>query len=343
MFFKIKNFYDLIILLVKNIFLMIRSGIPLVIRCVASPDQLEAGQFVWLNVSCEDNYIYSRFNREKVLSTSLLIRVNITMPVNKSFNLPIFEKKLYEFTIDENWTGILANIRITNDLPVTYSLLSNSDYFELTNRNELKLKKQVDYDNGQRVFNITVRAINTNDMDYYADASVLVLVNDLNDNPPTFLENEFKFALMKENLIAKGTKIGIMYAIDLDYEDMLTFSIRSANNSSKENDRLNELFDLVPINMSLSAGGNGLQGVNLVSKKEFKSNSLQTNQEMFEFNVVVRDKAFHEKSSPVQIRFVSSIDQTSQLEWSYQNDSNVYRAVLKENSPKGTVFKIHSK
>ena len=305
---------------------------------MASPDQLEAGQFIWLNVTCEDNYVYSRLNREKVLSTSLLIRVNITMPVNKSLNLPVFEKKLYEFTIDENWTGLLANMSIINDLTVTYSLLSNTDYFELANGNELKLIKQVDYDKGQRVFNLTIRAVNTNDMEYYADASVLILVNDLNDNPPTFLENEFKFALMKENLIAKSTKIGIMYAIDMDYEDLLTFSIRSTNNSSKENEKLNELFDLVPINMTLSAGGNGIQGVSLVSKKEFTSNTLQANQEPYEFNVVVRDKALHEKSSHVVIRFLSSIDQTSQLEWSYQNESNVYKAVVKENSPKGGNF-----
>jgi len=119
---------------------------------------------------------------------------------------------------------------------------------------------------------------------------------------------------MKENLIAKSTKIGIMYAIDMDYEDLLTFSIRSTYNISKENDKLNELFDLVPINMTLSAGGNGIQGVSLVSKKEFTSNTLQANQEPYEFNVVVRDKALHEKSSHIVIRFVSSIDQTSQLE-----------------------------
>ncbi len=305
---------------------------------MASPEQLEAGQFVWLNVTCEDNYVYSRLNREKVLSTSLLIRVNIIITLNKSLNLPVFENKLYEFTIDENWIGFLANISIINDLTVTYSLLSNTDYFELINGNELKLIKQVDYDKGQRVFNLTIRAVNSYDMEYYADASVLILVNDLNDNPPTFLENEFKFALMKENLIAKSTKIGIMYAIDMDYEDLLTFSIRSTYNISKENDKLNELFDLVPINMTLSAGGNGIQGVSLVSKKEFTSNTLQANQEPYEFNVVVRDKALHEKSSHIVIRFVSSIDQTSQLEWSYQNESNVYKAVVKENSPKGRTF-----
>ncbi len=101
-----------------------KSGILLIIKCLTSIDQLvENEPIIWLNVTCEDNYLFSRYNKEKINSKSILIQLNVTksaMLLNdselKSDLYPIFEKSIYEFSINENWTGLLTKLNVINKM-----------------------------------------------------------------------------------------------------------------------------------------------------------------------------------------------------------------------------------
>ena len=316
-----------------------KSGILLIIKCLTSIDQLlgsesSSSSLIWLNVTCEDNYLFSRYNKDEINSKSILIKLNVTKSEledgKNDLEYPKFEKPVYEFTINENWTGLLTKLNALNsqDLNVSFSLVQKTDQFKILNENEPTIVKPADYDDNQRVFNFTIKAENLNNSSFSSYATVLVLVQDLDDNTPMFLEKQFNFTLSDQ--IPSGFKIGSLYAIDLDSDgDNLTFKVLDVSNNDSK------FFDLKQIDALSSNMRSGLKGVDLVFKQSFNSDSFQQKDHL-EFRVQIIDKALHKSTCQILINILNSMDDKTEIGWISMNNTNIYRAVVKENSEEGT-------
>jgi len=316
-----------------------KSGILLIIKCLTSIDQLlgsesSSSSLIWLNVTCEDNYLFSRYNKDEINSKSILIKLNVTKSEledgKNDLEYPKFEKPVYALTIYENWTGLLTKLNALNsqDLNVSFSLVQKTDQFKILNENEPTIVKPADYDDNQRVFNFTIKAENLNNSSFSSYATVLVLVQDLDDNTPMFLEKQFNFTLSDQ--IASGFKIGSLYAIDLDSDgDNLTFKLLDVSNNDSK------FFDLKQIDALSSNMRSGLKGVDLVFKQSFNSDSFQQKDHL-EFRVQIIDKALHKSTCQILINILNSMDDKTEIGWISMNNTNIYRAVVKENSEEGT-------
>jgi hypothetical protein len=316
-----------------------KSGILLIIKCLTSIDQLlgsesSSSSLIWLNVTCEDNYLFSRYNKDEINSKSILIKLNVTKSEledgKNDLEYPKFEKPVYALTIYENWTGLLTKLNALNsqDLNVSFSLVQKTDQFKILNENEPTIVKPADYDDNQRVFNFTIKAENLNNSSFSSYATVLVLVQDLDDNTPMFLEKQFNFTLSDQ--IPSGFKIGSLYAIDLDSDgDNLTFKLLDVSNNDSK------FFDLKQIDVLSSNMRSGLKGVDLVFKQSFNSDSFQQKDHL-EFRVQIIDKALHKSTCQILINILNSMDDKTEIGWISMNNTNIYRAVVKENSEEGT-------
>jgi len=130
--------------------------------------------------------------------------------------------------------------------------------------------------------------------------------------------------------IPSGFKIGSLYAIDLDSDgDNLTFKVLDVSNNDSK------FFDLKQIDALSSNMRSGLKGVDLVFKQSFNSDSFQQKDHL-EFRVQIIDKALHKSTCQILINILNSMDDKTEIGWISMNNTNIYRAVVKENSEEGT-------
>jgi hypothetical protein len=91
-----------------------------------------------------------------------------------SLSKPVFEHEVFLFNVNENWSGFVGRVRarlnkrLAEEDLIVYSLEPNSveqkqtlnEHFELRNSNEIFLKKEFDFERGERVFNFSLVAYN---------------------------------------------------------------------------------------------------------------------------------------------------------------------------------------
>ena len=111
-------------------------------------------------------------------SKSVILRVQIANkedhPALWARAPSVFEHEVFLFNVNENWSGFVDRVRarlnkrsVEEDL-IVYSLELNSidqkqtlnEHFELRNSNEIYLKKEFDFERGERGFNFSLVAYN---------------------------------------------------------------------------------------------------------------------------------------------------------------------------------------
>ena len=308
----------------------------------------------------------------KYWSKSVILRVQISkeeQPTTSfmsssafSLSKPVFEHEVFLFNVNENWSGFVGRVRArlnkrsTEEDLIVYSLEPNSveqkkslsEHFELRNSNEIYLKKEFDFERGERVFNFSLVAYNhkhddsssnseiSNDFTldssffnaFYSKAQIVVVVNDLNDETPIFEPSDkLEFSLYKKK-VEPGHQLGYVYALDLDKSDANSLKFELNSHSDK--------FELI----KTESGHDLLQSVALVSKVELETHSNNEDKPDFELDISVRDQAHHEAKAKVSV-YLRGGYQTPELKWfdGFSHESaanNSFSVTVDENTPENT-------
>lgn len=162
-------------------------------------------------------------------------------------NAPVFEKASYTVTLAENsMTGtavvqILATDSESENSVIRYEILSDAlnctDYFDIDIASGLIVTARLlDYELIQR-YDFVVRATDSGSPAQRSEVMVRVLVNDTNDNPPSF--NQPLYEAFVNELAPRGQFVTCVQASDADISDFdrLRYSILSGD------DRMNFLMD----------------------------------------------------------------------------------------------------
>ena len=115
---------------------------------------------------------------------------------------------------------------------VIYSIVSGSDmsiFTIISTTGEIYLLSTLDFDLSARQYLLTVQSFHqvTNELNFTAEATVLVEVSDINDNPPRFLPAAYAIAV--EEFTPANSSIVNVLATDIDSESNITYSIASGN------------------------------------------------------------------------------------------------------------------
>ncbi|KAI5099865.1 protocadherin Fat 3-like isoform X3 [Silurus meridionalis] len=218
------------------------------------------------------------------------VDVNIDI-LDVNDNAPVFEKSSYTVTLAENSiTGtavvqILATDSESENVAICYEVLSDSlnytDYFDIDSTTGLIVTtRPLDYEHIQR-YSFIVRAIDNGSPAQSTEVTITVLVNDTNDNPPSFTQPLYE-AFVNE-LASRGHFVTCVQAFDVDASDFdrLRYSILSGD------DRMNFLMDPKTGVISLS------------------SQRFQRMQQMYILNVSASDGVFT-STAQVNIRILGA-------------------------------------
>ncbi|KAG7322395.1 hypothetical protein KOW79_013741 [Hemibagrus wyckioides] len=183
------------------------------------------------------------------------VDVNIDI-LDVNDNAPVFEKASYTVTLAENSiTGttvvqLLATDNDSENCAIRYEILLDalnySDYFDIDSTTGfIVTARLLDYELIQR-YSFTVRATDNGTPAQSSEVMITVLVNDTNDNPPSF--NQPVYEAFVNELAPRGHFVTCVQASDADISDFgkLKYSILSGD------DRMNFLMDPETGVMSLS-------------------------------------------------------------------------------------------
>uniref|UniRef100_A0A3Q3GUK6 Cadherin domain-containing protein n=1 Tax=Labrus bergylta TaxID=56723 RepID=A0A3Q3GUK6_9LABR len=155
-------------------------------------------------------------------------------------NLPVFQKMSYGVVLSETvMIGTPALQVIANDKDseknnvVRYQIFSDvhnsTDYFHIDSSSGLILTaRMLDHELVQK-YDFTVRATDNGFPPLSSEVSVIVVVNDMNDNPPVF--NQLLYEAYVNELAPRGHFVTCVQASDADSSDFdkLEYSILSGN------------------------------------------------------------------------------------------------------------------
>ena len=291
---------------------------------IGNADGLDRGSepFIWLQLTCEDNYFGRKLNKDETFfSKTLLIRVEIRESRMRQIEreMSLFSNVSFSFDIDEGYSGLIGELNNSTETDIIYKFEVNkredfeliSEHFRIES-NRLYLKVPFDYEKGQtRVeFGISARK-STTAFEQHVD--VTVNINDLNDEAPKFIQSAYKFFIKNHQ---KTNDLGKLYAIDMDKTDMLTFNILDETiTNSNVSIQLSEVTDLE---------NQYLYGVSIDLLSDLEIDE-------FEFDVQVVDKSGQNSTCHVSI-VVAENKIIGGIQWV----NETFLANVKENSPEDT-------
>lgn len=129
--------------------------------------------YIWLNISCEDNFFARKLNPKFNRNSPLIVRIRVLEPAEslasftKSTGHEWFDREQFVFTVDEDFTGVVGEMATAiNEAAIALNL--KSDYkiesedkrlvekLRVNSDGELEIIKGFDYEHGEKVFNFTV-------------------------------------------------------------------------------------------------------------------------------------------------------------------------------------------
>jgi len=152
-------------------------------------------------------------------STSLLVEVNVE---DTNDNAPVFDRLSYIVSVSEDaalgsvLTTVSAHDRDAGDNGrIVYHLATGSDTFSVNSATgQIRLSASLDRETAA-VHEVVVVAVDrSRDSPMSASSSLIVRVNDINDNPPVFVPPEYRVRLLEDLPI--GTVVGTVLAVDPD-------------------------------------------------------------------------------------------------------------------------------
>lgn len=231
-------------------------------------------------------------------------------------NPPVFQERQYRAVLSETSTvGTPALQVIATDQDsvrnnvIHYQILSNgknsTDYFHIDSSSGLILTaRTLDHELVQR-FVFTVRAIDCGFPALSSEVSVMVMVNDVNDNPPVF--NQLIYEAYVNEMAPRGHFVTCVQASDADTSDFdkLEYSILSGN------ERMLFVMDKNTGVITLS------------------SHHKQRMEPFYSLYVSVSDRIFSSTAQVLITVWCANL-------YSPVFEQNMYMAEVKENSPVGT-------
>uniref|UniRef100_A0A3B3Z8M5 Cadherin domain-containing protein n=1 Tax=Periophthalmus magnuspinnatus TaxID=409849 RepID=A0A3B3Z8M5_9GOBI len=236
-------------------------------------------------------------------------------------NPPIFQKMFYKVILSESamiGTPALQVIAIDKDSEknniVRYQIFSNehnsTDYFHIDSSSGLILTaRMLDHELVQQ-YNFIVRATDNGFPPLSSEVSVIVVVNDLNDNPPVF--HQLLYEAYVNELAPRGHFVTCVQASDADSSDFdkLEYRILSGN------EKMNFVMDKQTGIITLS------------------SHHKQRMDPVYSLNVSVSDGVF---TIDVEIKVLDLNDNKPAF------DANNYEATVMEGMPVGTkIIQVHA-
>nr|XP_057914890.1 protocadherin Fat 2 [Doryrhamphus excisus] len=132
---------------------------------------------------------------------SAIVRVNVTNVTESGLG---FERKTYSVSVSENLTKVktLAALKPTGcslNEPLLYSVLNPTDKFEISRTSGIMRTTGVPFDREHKdVYDVVVMLRDTRVPPRTATASVKVFIDDVNDNPPQFLNLPFSMMISED-------------------------------------------------------------------------------------------------------------------------------------------------
>ena len=116
--------------------------------------------------------------------------------------------------------------------PVMYSIVNSSDmsiFTIISTTGEIYLLSTLDFDLSARRYLLTIQAFHqvTDELNFTAEATVLIKVSDINDNPPQFFPAAYAIAV--EEFTPANSSIVNVSATDIDFDSNITYSIASGD------------------------------------------------------------------------------------------------------------------
>lgn len=168
--------------------------------------------------------VVARDRGKPALSATASIVVQI---LDENDNNPVFEQRQYEAVISENSPVEMSVIKVSaTDLDagpsglLRYSIVAgdpNHDFSIDEETGTIRVHKQVDYERKNR-YVITVQAEDSSTDTRYDTCMISIALKDVNDNPPTFLDNPYEASIVENAVIPAGGGLLItqMHAVDVD-------------------------------------------------------------------------------------------------------------------------------
>ena len=167
-------------------------------------------------------------------------------------NLPVFSQELYTVRVLESVTtgSIIANVSCTDadaGVGVFKNITLSSSLFNVTadpNKQEVGLNGLLDFETA-RTHNISLTCYDT--VGNTARATLIVIVEPVNDNMPQFTSSSFFFTMNR--ILTTGNEVGRVMAVDGDHEvgGNLIFTMTGDDNFQIQSDGLIFLKDYVYI------------------------------------------------------------------------------------------------
>ncbi|KAL1505211.1 hypothetical protein ABEB36_004825 [Hypothenemus hampei] len=168
-------------------------------------------------------------------------------------NSPEFESTTVRISIPENTEiGVALYAAHATDKDggrngiVQYQLGSDSDLFKVdSNSGHLTLQRQLDYETVQR-HTLIVTAMDSGSPPLSANLTILVEVQDMNDNPPVFEKAQYSLSVMESLPI--NSQIAQFTAVDADTGNnaRITYRLLSSNRSNGSSDNNGNVFGIFP-------------------------------------------------------------------------------------------------
>ncbi|XP_069125193.1 protocadherin Fat 4-like [Argopecten irradians] len=280
-----------------------------------SPLDYEQEEFLTLTISASDGHINVLDNKLHSATASVYIHV---LDIND--NKPTFTSDFKTCSVRENVTGIFNCVVKATDADagdterLTYYILNSSQIFDVsTHTGEISVKssKHLDYDQGQRLFDIHVVALDGGSPQLTGSTVVSIDVVNINDEEPVFTNETYVFEIHEEE--KSPYYIGHVSATDLDEHpyDRLTFSLVGFNDMYIDN-TTGDLFTSVVLDYE------------------------DQNQRVITDTVIVSDGA-HRKTASVTVSVTNVNDNKPQF------NQTIYRADVRENTATGhVVTQVHA-
>ncbi|XP_055855772.1 fat-like cadherin-related tumor suppressor homolog isoform X2 [Episyrphus balteatus] len=142
--------------------------------------------------------------------------------LDQNDNPPKFEKSLASFRVTEHAKNgtVIFHLKATDadigeNAKITYSMVTETSSFQIEPETGILYVSQPLDREEKEVYELLIRATdNGSPTTLSADAVVLVIVDDVNDNVPTFKLPEYTFRVRED--IPKGTVIAVVQATDAD-------------------------------------------------------------------------------------------------------------------------------
>lgn len=181
---------------------------------------------------------------QDVSSETTPVRIII---INKNDNRPVIEKQIYDVAVSESLASGSDILRLSaTDADAeggSYGVDIRTIVFEIVSRNDsdrftlntttgvlvLSMGKKLDYDSGNTVFQLVVRALNpTDNLASSTNSTITIRVYNVNEHAPTFTQTEYQWSVIENSISANFSSIS---ATDSDAGNVIQYSVQSSSNN----------------------------------------------------------------------------------------------------------------